>query len=198
MSATRTKNPGRRFAQVVKLKKECVDQYKACHAAVWPEVAQQIKQCGIEDCKWATVALGERGGRILTRRRQHLLRRHYRALVRHLQVHWVRLRGRHGAHGREPQGARVVEDDGQFPGEHCAWGCQLRGGRAELVEANGGGVLSSLDVRWMRERISPASRVVGFFEIVFGSLNWLALPWLLPRGGPDQGPCSNASVSQRA
>lgn len=49
---TRTKNPGRRFAQVVKLKKECVDEYKACHAAVWPEVAKQIKDCGIEDCKW--------------------------------------------------------------------------------------------------------------------------------------------------
>lgn len=51
-SPTRTKNPGRRFAQVVKLKKECVDEYKACHAKVWPEVAKQIKDCGIEDCKF--------------------------------------------------------------------------------------------------------------------------------------------------
>ncbi|TWU74411.1 hypothetical protein ED733_003465 [Metarhizium rileyi] len=49
ISIVRTKNPGRRFAQVVKLKRECVDKYRACHVAVWPEVAKQIKQCGIED-----------------------------------------------------------------------------------------------------------------------------------------------------
>ncbi|KAG5973914.1 hypothetical protein E4U55_000188 [Claviceps digitariae] len=48
-STTRTKNPGRRFAQVIKLKKECVDEYKACHANIWPEVAKQIKDCGIVD-----------------------------------------------------------------------------------------------------------------------------------------------------
>lgn len=48
----RKKNPGRRFGQVVKLKPECVDAYKACHAKIWPEVAKQIKDCNIEDCKW--------------------------------------------------------------------------------------------------------------------------------------------------
>ncbi|PTB73633.1 DUF718-domain-containing protein [Trichoderma longibrachiatum ATCC 18648] len=43
------KNPGRWFAQTIKLKKECADEYKACHAKVWPEVLKQIKDCGIED-----------------------------------------------------------------------------------------------------------------------------------------------------
>ncbi|KAL7621251.1 hypothetical protein AAE478_008568 [Parahypoxylon ruwenzoriense] len=33
----------RRFAQIVKLKPEFVDKYKEVHAAVWPEVLQQIK-----------------------------------------------------------------------------------------------------------------------------------------------------------
>ncbi|KAL6696822.1 hypothetical protein J3F84DRAFT_309614 [Trichoderma pleuroticola] len=43
------KNPGRWFAQTVKLKKDRVEEYKACHAKVWPEVLKQIKDCGIED-----------------------------------------------------------------------------------------------------------------------------------------------------
>jgi hypothetical protein len=50
-SVARTRNPGRRFAQVVRLKREYLREYKACHAAVWPEVLKQIKDCGIEDCK---------------------------------------------------------------------------------------------------------------------------------------------------
>ncbi|KAK3371905.1 rhamnose mutarotase [Podospora didyma] len=41
--------PGRRFAQIVKLKPEFVAEYKACHTAVWPEVLQQIKDCNIQD-----------------------------------------------------------------------------------------------------------------------------------------------------
>ncbi|KJZ75970.1 hypothetical protein HIM_04794 [Hirsutella minnesotensis 3608] len=47
----RTRNPGRRFGQVIRLKPECVDEYKACHVKIWPEVAQQIKTCNIEDLK---------------------------------------------------------------------------------------------------------------------------------------------------
>ncbi|KAG6019580.1 hypothetical protein E4U19_007024 [Claviceps sp. Clav32 group G5] len=47
--SSRTKNPGRRFGQVIKLKKGCVDEYKKCHANIWPEVAKQIKDCGIVD-----------------------------------------------------------------------------------------------------------------------------------------------------
>lgn len=51
VSATthRQKNPGRRFAQIVKLKPAHLAEYKACHAAVWPEVLKQIKECNIED-----------------------------------------------------------------------------------------------------------------------------------------------------
>jgi len=43
------KHQGRRFAQIIKLKPECVEDYKKCHAKVWPEVLQQIKSCAIED-----------------------------------------------------------------------------------------------------------------------------------------------------
>jgi len=43
------KYAGRRFAQIVKLKPECVDKYKECHARVWPEVLKQIKNSNIED-----------------------------------------------------------------------------------------------------------------------------------------------------
>lgn len=51
-ATAKTKNPGRRFAQVIKLKKECLQDYKRCHANIWPEVAKQIKDCGIIDCEW--------------------------------------------------------------------------------------------------------------------------------------------------
>jgi hypothetical protein len=45
------KYQGRRVAQIVKLKADCVEKYKECHAKVWPEVLKQIKECNIEDCK---------------------------------------------------------------------------------------------------------------------------------------------------
>lgn len=48
---TRQKVEGKRVAQVVRLRKECVEEYKACHAKVWPEVLKQIKDCNMEDCK---------------------------------------------------------------------------------------------------------------------------------------------------
>ncbi|KAH6981858.1 rhamnose mutarotase [Ilyonectria robusta] len=41
--------PGRRFAQIVKLKPEHLDEYRKCHAAVWPQVLDQIKECNIAD-----------------------------------------------------------------------------------------------------------------------------------------------------
>lgn len=47
--ASRVRHPGRRFAQIVKLKPEYVEKYKECHAAVWPEVLKQIKDCNIQD-----------------------------------------------------------------------------------------------------------------------------------------------------
>lgn len=46
------KHQGRRIAQIVKLKPECVEKYKECHAKVWPEVLKQIKECNIEDCEF--------------------------------------------------------------------------------------------------------------------------------------------------
>lgn len=55
--ASRVRNPGRRFAQMVKLKPEYVEQYKSCHAKVWPEVLKQIKECNIVDCEMALASL---------------------------------------------------------------------------------------------------------------------------------------------
>ncbi len=49
--SSRSRYPGRRFGQIVRLKPECVAQYKEVHAAVWPEVLKQIKDCNIQDCK---------------------------------------------------------------------------------------------------------------------------------------------------
>lgn len=46
----RVRNPGRRFAQIVKLKPEYYNKYKEVHAAVWPEVLKQIKNCNIREC----------------------------------------------------------------------------------------------------------------------------------------------------
>lgn len=44
--------PVRRIAQIVHLKPSAVAAYKECHANVWPEVLQQIKDCNIRDCTW--------------------------------------------------------------------------------------------------------------------------------------------------
>ena len=50
MSPTsRLRNPGRRYAQIIKLRPDKVTEYKACHAKVWPEVLKQIKECNIID-----------------------------------------------------------------------------------------------------------------------------------------------------
>lgn len=49
--SSRQRNPGRRFAQIVKLKPEFQEQYKEAHAKVWPDVLKQIKECNIVDCK---------------------------------------------------------------------------------------------------------------------------------------------------
>ncbi|KXJ94213.1 hypothetical protein Micbo1qcDRAFT_231754 [Microdochium bolleyi] len=43
------RNPGRRFAQIVKLRPEHIAEYEKAHAAVWPEVLQQIRACNIQD-----------------------------------------------------------------------------------------------------------------------------------------------------
>jgi L-rhamnose mutarotase len=46
--------PVRRIAQIVHLKPSAVAAYKECHANVWPEVLQQIKDCNIKDCTFYT------------------------------------------------------------------------------------------------------------------------------------------------
>jgi len=48
MSST-TKQEPRRIAQIVRLKRSSLQAYKDCHAAVWPEVLKQIKDCNITD-----------------------------------------------------------------------------------------------------------------------------------------------------
>jgi hypothetical protein len=45
--------PPKRIHQIIKLKPEHYEAYKKCHAAVWPEVIEQIKKCHIEDCTFA-------------------------------------------------------------------------------------------------------------------------------------------------
>lgn len=47
---SKVRYPGRRIAQIIKLKPEHVDKYKEVHAAVWPEVLKQIQDCNIQDC----------------------------------------------------------------------------------------------------------------------------------------------------
>ena len=65
----RRKNPGRRFAQIIKLKPECVQQYKDVHAAVWPEVLKQIKASNIEDCRFRVLCRSNPSSPLSTLRR---------------------------------------------------------------------------------------------------------------------------------
>ena len=39
----------RRIGQIIRLKRESLQAYKECHAAVWPAVLKQIKECNIID-----------------------------------------------------------------------------------------------------------------------------------------------------
>ncbi|EME44068.1 hypothetical protein DOTSEDRAFT_129465 [Dothistroma septosporum NZE10] len=39
----------KRVAQIVRIKRESISAYKECHAAVWPAVLKQIKDCNISD-----------------------------------------------------------------------------------------------------------------------------------------------------
>lgn len=50
-------SPVRRIAQIVHLKPSAVAAYKECHANVWPEVLQQIKDCNIVDCEFRLIAV---------------------------------------------------------------------------------------------------------------------------------------------
>lgn len=48
----------RRIGQWLYLRPECIDAYKKCHAAVWPEVLEQIKDSNIADCMSASNSPG--------------------------------------------------------------------------------------------------------------------------------------------
>jgi L-rhamnose mutarotase len=39
----------KRYAQIVRLKPEALEEYKRIHAAVWPEVLETIRQCNIRN-----------------------------------------------------------------------------------------------------------------------------------------------------
>jgi len=56
-TSIKKKNPGRRYAQMIKLKPDCVDKYKELHAAIWPEVLKQIKASNIQDCECLSTSL---------------------------------------------------------------------------------------------------------------------------------------------
>ncbi|OAL43505.1 L-rhamnose 1-epimeras-like protein [Pyrenochaeta sp. DS3sAY3a] len=50
MTTPSTTNQGpRRIGQWIYLRPECIDEYKKCHAAVWPEVLEQIKDSNVRD-----------------------------------------------------------------------------------------------------------------------------------------------------
>lgn len=48
-TTTTASNPPLRLAQIVRLKPSSLQEYKACHAAVWPAVLAQIKDSNIAD-----------------------------------------------------------------------------------------------------------------------------------------------------
>ena len=39
----------KRYGSVIRLKPEAVEEYKRLHAAVWPDVAEMIRQCNIRN-----------------------------------------------------------------------------------------------------------------------------------------------------
>jgi L-rhamnose mutarotase len=50
MSTSANPQGPRHVGQFLYLRPECIDEYKKCHAAVWPEVLEQIKDSNIIDC----------------------------------------------------------------------------------------------------------------------------------------------------
>ena len=51
MAASSKPQGPRRVGQVIYLKPEHIDEYKRVHAAVWPEVLEQIKDSNVRDCR---------------------------------------------------------------------------------------------------------------------------------------------------
>ena len=50
-AASPVARPGRRVAQVVRLRPEHAAAYRAAHASVWPEVLAAVRACNIRDCQ---------------------------------------------------------------------------------------------------------------------------------------------------
>lgn len=40
----------RRIGQWLYLRPDAIDEYKKCHAAVWPKVLEQIRDSNVRDC----------------------------------------------------------------------------------------------------------------------------------------------------
>ena len=53
---TSTNQGPRRIGQWLYLKQEHIEEYKKCHAAVWPEVLEQIKDSNVRDCTYASLS----------------------------------------------------------------------------------------------------------------------------------------------
>jgi L-rhamnose mutarotase len=56
MSTSKPQGP-RHVGQFLYLRPECIPDYKKCHAAVWPEVLEQIKDSNIEDCNFPSPSI---------------------------------------------------------------------------------------------------------------------------------------------
>jgi hypothetical protein len=138
----------RRIGQWLYLRPECIDAYKKCHAAVWPEVLEQIKDSNIKDCtsplhpSLSTPLAFTRTSTVRTDNcRLHLPHPLAAAnTLRELQVHRHRLRRGYEAHGTESKGPGVVAHDRRHAGESCRGRGRVQG-RAGVVGADGGSVL---------------------------------------------------------
>jgi len=53
----------RRIGQWLYLKPSQIEAYKECHAKVWPEVLEQIKDSNIRDCTLSSSRTMEEGAR---------------------------------------------------------------------------------------------------------------------------------------
>lgn len=51
----------RRIGQWLYLKPECIEEYKKCHAEVWPGVLEQIKDSNIKDCNSPIIVCSQDG-----------------------------------------------------------------------------------------------------------------------------------------
>ncbi|KAL1887891.1 hypothetical protein Cpir12675_006378 [Ceratocystis pirilliformis] len=62
----RVHNPGKRIAQVARLKAEYVTRYKQAHSQDWAEVERHMRMCNIENCKCSGLRLVAKKPIVLT------------------------------------------------------------------------------------------------------------------------------------